>query len=218
MLLGQGHRTQQNQIKIPLPVELLQIMYSKDNLREQFAAFIDPLIMLLERHGLKPTHITLMGLVFTTAACYTYYVNQNVATFVLMTLGRFCDAVDGAFARQTNQVTQFGGFLDSLIDRYCEFIIAGTILFVYREDIYLYYLSFILFLGLSLMPYSRALYDKYGVQCPANPFEYFERGILLVTFFLLGRLDLWVVVVALGTNIFVILRLRHFWKVTREAL
>lgn len=185
-------------------------MYDKDSLRKKFGTLISPLLKRLDHLGLKPSHITLAGFMLTLGACYTYWAGYHIATFVMMLIGRFCDAIDGAFARATNQVTKFGGFLDSMIDRYGEFVIAGTILFVHRENIHLYYFSFILFLGISLMSYSRALYEKYGVYCPGNPFEYFERGILMLVFFLLGRLDIWLMVIAIGTNIFVLHRLYRF--------
>ncbi len=185
-------------------------MYDKDKLRERFRNLIAPWVVRCDRIGLKPTHITLVGFFFTTMACFAYYKEATVAAFVLMVAARFCDAIDGAFARITDQVTLFGGFLDSLIDRYGEFLVVGTILFVYRENMTLYYFSFAVFLGISLMSYSRALYDKYGVRCLGNPFEYFERGILLGVFFMMGRLDLWLIVTAIGTNVYVLHRIYYF--------
>jgi archaetidylinositol phosphate synthase len=191
-------------------------MYDKDQLRKRFGAAISPLVSRLDALEIKPTHITVAGLIFTLLACFAYYEEAYGATFLLMTIGRFADAIDGAFARLTNQMTTFGGFVDSMIDRYGEFLIVGTILFVYRDDPSLYYFSFVVFLGISLMSYSRALYDKYGIACPGNPFEYFERGILMVAFFLLGRLDWWLIVIAIGTNAFVLHRIYHFYHATRQ--
>ncbi|MGH8547349.1 MAG: CDP-alcohol phosphatidyltransferase family protein [Methylococcales bacterium] len=185
-------------------------MYDKNHLRIRFAAGILPLMYFLRGLGIKPTQITVTGLVFTIAACYTYYLEDYITTFVLMAIGRGCDAIDGAFARTTDQVTRFGGFVDSLVDRYGEFIIVGTILYVYRDDTYLYYFSFLIFLGISLMSYTRALFEKGGMECPGNPFEYLERGILMVVFFLLGSLNIWLILIALGTNLFVLQRIYLF--------
>lgn len=185
-------------------------MYDKDLLRKKFAAAIRPFLFALDRRGVRPSQVTVFGLVFTLAACVSYYLEHIVLTFVLMFVGRCCDIVDGALARTTDQVSEFGGFLDSVTDRYGEFAIVATVLFVYRDQAYLYPFSFLVFLGISLMSYTRALYAKYGYQCPGNPFEYFERNLLMVFFFLLGRLDLWLVLVAAGTNLFVLQRIHHF--------
>ncbi len=191
-------------------------MYDKDVLRKKFANSIGPFIDLLHCSGLKPIHVTLMGLVFTIVACYTYVLGDYVATFILMTVGKGCDVVDGAFARRSNQVTLLGAFMDSILDRYGEFVIVGTILFVYRENVYLYYFSFLVFLGISQMSYTRALYEKNGLDCPANPFEYFERGLLLVAFFMFDRLDLWLVIVAVGSNYYVLQRMFRFGKMAHQ--
>ncbi len=185
-------------------------MYNKDSLRKKFASIVWPFLNYLRQTGVTPNHITVCGFIFSVTACYSYYMGDYIITFVLMTIGRGCDIVDGALARSTNQVTVFGGFLDSMVDRYSEFIIVATILFVYREQTYLYPFSFLVFLGISLMSYTRALYDKFAVECPGNPFEYFERNIYLVVFFLLGRLDLWLVIIALGANYFVLQRMVSF--------
>lgn len=189
-------------------------MYDKSQLRIQFADLILPLIGFLRKLGVKPTQITFTGLIFTVAACYTYSLGDYITTFFLMAIGRSCDVVDGAFARATDQVTRLGGLVDSMVDRYGEFIIVGTILYVYRDNTYLYYFSFLIFLGISLMPYTRALFEKYGLKCPDNPFEYFERSILMVLFFLLDLLNVWLIVIALGTNLFVLQRIYLF---SREA-
>lgn len=185
-------------------------MYDKNQLRIRFAAHILPLIRFLKRFGIKPTQITVTGLIFTIAACYTYYLEDYITTFVLMTIGRSCDVIDGAYARTTDQVTRFGGCIDSLVDRYGEFIIVGTILYVYRDDVYLYYFSFLIFLGISLMSYTRAIFEKHGIKCPGNPFEYFERSILMVGFFLVGCLNIWLIVIAVGANLFVLQRVYLF--------
>ena len=185
-------------------------MYDKNQLRFQFAEGISPLIKLLSHLGVKPTQITLTGFVLCLVACYAYYSGNYITTFILMAIGRLCDVIDGAYARRTNQVSRFGGVVDSLVDRYSEFTIVGTILFVYREQTYLYYWSFVLFLGISLMSYSRALYEKHGLVCPGNPFEYFERGILLMVFFLFDQLEIWLIVIAVGSNVFVLQRIYLF--------
>lgn len=185
-------------------------MYDKNELRIHFARGISPLINILSRFGIKPIQITLTGLVLSLMACYAYYWGDYITTFVLMAIGRGCDVIDGAYARCTNQVSRLGGVVDSLVDRYSEFIIVGTVLYVYREQIHLYYWSFFIFLGISLMSYTRALFEKHGLVCPGNPFEYFERGILLMVFFLFGQLNIWLIVIALGTNIYVLQRVYIF--------
>lgn len=190
-------------------------MYDRDELRRGFQELITPAVRRLNRIGVRPTHITLAGLVLTILACFAYLKSNYVATFVFMIIARFGDAIDGGYARLTGHVTDFGGFLDSLTDRYGEFVIVGTILYAYREVSALYYFSFAVFLGISLMSYTRALYHRYGIRCPSNPFEYLERGISMGVFFLAGRLDLWLIVIGVGTNAAVLHRIFRFSRASR---
>ncbi|MCH9697886.1 MAG: CDP-alcohol phosphatidyltransferase family protein [Gammaproteobacteria bacterium] len=191
-------------------------MYDKDVLRQYWSKGVEPLFGVCTRFGIKPIQITLMGCVFIAFACFQLIIgNHWVAVFGFFMAG-FCDSTDGAYARATNQVTVSGGFIDSVVDRYNEFIIVGTVLYLYRDQPVLYYWSFVVFLGISLMSYTRALYGKYGFQCPGNPFEYLERGLLLLVFIVFERTDLWLITIAIGTHVFVMLRIVRFFRLSAE--
>ncbi len=188
-------------------------MYDKDKLKARWASSIQPLFTLLLRLGLKPIHITGSGSLLIAIGCLYLLGERQALAFGFLAAGGLCDAIDGAYARHTGQVTAWGGFFDSVIDRYNEFLLAGTVLFTLREQTYLYYYCFAFFLGISLMSYTRALYEKNEQVCPANPFEYFERGCLFLFFLVIDRLDLWLITVALGTHYFVATRIYRFYRV-----
>ncbi|HFD13213.1 MAG TPA: CDP-alcohol phosphatidyltransferase family protein [Crenotrichaceae bacterium] len=164
--------------------------------------------------SIKPFHITLFGCVFILLGCYQLIAGNNLFAILGFFMAGFCDATDGAYARATEQVTEFGGFLDSVVDRYNEFIIVASVLYMYRDQLMFYYFSFVVFLGISLMSYTRALYSKYGYECPGNPFEYLERGLLLLVFVLFNRPDLWLITIAIGTHVFVMIRILRFYKLS----
>ena len=189
-------------------------MYDKNRLKIRWASAISPLYTLFLRLHLTPTHITLCGAGLILMGCFSYSLAHPTLALMLFTLGGLCDAIDGAYARETGQVTPFGGFLDSVVDRYNEFLLVGCVLFVHRDNLQLYYFSFLLFSGLALMSYTRALYEKNGYRCPANPFEYLERGLLFLLFFMAGRPDLWLVLIAIGTHFFIALRIARFYRLT----
>ncbi len=191
-------------------------MYDKDVLRKYWSRGVNPLFSICLKSGIKPMHITLFGFVFIVLGCYQLIEGNNLLAILGFFMAGFCDATDGAYARATGQVTKFGGFLDSVVDRYNEFIIVASVLYLYRDQVMFYYFSFVFFLGISLMSYSRALYSKYGYECPGNPFEYLERGLLLLAFILIGRTDLWLIAIAIGTHLFVLLRLWGFYKLSAK--
>lgn len=85
------------------------------------------------RVGLTPNRISLIGfiLAFASATAYGLALNNSwlliLATVFLLASG-FCDTLDGIVARTFQQVTVFGGFFDSVLDRYADAIVYAAIL------------------------------------------------------------------------------------------
>jgi archaetidylinositol phosphate synthase len=83
--------------------------------------------------GLTPNRVSFIGfiLAFASAASYGLAQNQHwfllLATAFLLASG-FCDTLDGIIARTFQQVTVFGGFFDSVLDRYADAIVYAAIL------------------------------------------------------------------------------------------
>jgi len=84
--------------------------------------------------GLTPNLVSLIGLALALLSAFTYAVAQGqplwilLATILLLASG-FCDALDGIIARIYQQASVFGGFLDSLLDRYADAAVyAGVII------------------------------------------------------------------------------------------
>jgi archaetidylinositol phosphate synthase len=80
---------------------------------------------IVRRMGLTPNMITVIGalLAFLSAFVYTEWQANRLFLLlatVLLLLSGFCDALDGVVARLYQEATAFGGFLDSLLDRYAD--------------------------------------------------------------------------------------------------
>ncbi|NWF86972.1 CDP-alcohol phosphatidyltransferase family protein [Candidatus Bathyarchaeota archaeon] len=77
------------------------------------------------RIGLTPNAISIIGIIlaFLSALAYANWqltaFNLLLATVLLLFSG-FCDAIDGVLARLYKEATVFGGFLDSMLDRYAD--------------------------------------------------------------------------------------------------
>jgi CDP-diacylglycerol---glycerol-3-phosphate 3-phosphatidyltransferase len=69
---------------------------------------------------IHPNVLTFLGLLINVWAAVLLAVGSfRAAGFVIIGAGLF-DMVDGRVARETNQVTRFGGFFDSVLDRYSD--------------------------------------------------------------------------------------------------
>ncbi len=84
--------------------------------RTWLADKVSPLIKVYERVGLTPNGVTVLGCCFGFAAAAAVSVGQNWLALALWWVGRLFDGTDGIYARSTNRVSDFGGYLDIVAD------------------------------------------------------------------------------------------------------
>src|SRR6201996_7958117 len=79
---------------------------------------------------INPNVLTFIGLLINVvAAAYLAIGSFRTAGFIIIFAGLF-DMVDGRVARETNQVTRFGGFFDSVLDRYSDLgLLVGLLVY-----------------------------------------------------------------------------------------
>ncbi len=179
--------------------------------------------------GLSPNHVSLLGILATLGSAYCYWNSQSsdsllIVAALLLLISGFFDALDGVLARACGKTTLFGGFLDSLFDRYSDAIILVSII-VGRliTDSQLWNLvGFAAVIGSLLVSYSRARAEAAGVKMETVGLaERAERIIIVVaaTFLNLLWADAlrWsIFLLAVLTNLTVIQRAVYFWKASRK--
>lgn len=70
--------------------------------------------------GVNPNTLTLLGLFISFLAAYCFARREIIAAGILLLIGGFLDALDGEVARVNCRTTRFGGFLDSVCDRFAD--------------------------------------------------------------------------------------------------
>ncbi|MEM0313055.1 MAG: archaetidylinositol phosphate synthase [Candidatus Bathyarchaeia archaeon] len=72
--------------------------------------------------GLTPNMVSFIGVVLALLAAFAYTRGHEhlLWAVLLLLLSGYCDMLDGAIARLHQKATSFGGFLDSLLDRYAD--------------------------------------------------------------------------------------------------
>ena len=102
-----------------------------DQLRRIFKGILDPTGAFLNHIGLTPNAITLLGLVGTTAGAYILSLGKMTTGGIVLLISVLVDALDGTMARLRSEPSDFGGFVDSVSDRYAEFITFGGLLYFF---------------------------------------------------------------------------------------
>ena len=151
---------------------------------------------LLDRvvHGLaltriSPNVLTFIGLVINIAAAFLFgHANAAnadrmffYAGLVIVGAGLF-DMVDGRVARRNNQVTVFGSFFDSVIDRYSDVVLFFGLLVYYGRINRFYYVSLVAYVMISslMVSYTRARAEALIGQCKVGFMERPERIVLVI--------------------------------------
>ncbi len=191
-------------------------------LKKRFEEVITGTVKPLADIGITPNIVTVSGLVvsFAAAACYVYWRTAAyllpLAGFLILLSG-ILDAVDGVIARTTGKVTVFGGFLDSVSDRYSDaLVISGLILGGLCDPIW----GLITLSGSLLVSYTRAKSESLGIPMAAVGFaERAERMILLalLTFgatFWMDILNYGIILLSLLIHITVVQRVLYFKEKT----
>jgi len=174
-------------------------------------------------HGLaltriSPNALTFIGLLINIGAAVLFgFANAEnqrrmflYAGLVIIGAGIF-DMVDGRVARATNQVTQFGGFFDSVMDRYSDVaLFFGLLVYYARANRFLYVvIAALVMVSSVLVSYARARAESLIPSCKVGFMERPERIVLIIIGALFNRMAPVLWVIAVLSTITVIHRIRY---------
>lgn len=177
---------------------------------------VDRLASLLARTGIPPNVITWSALVLNLWAGVLFAAGRFAAAAGMMMLAGLCDLLDGPVARLQNRVSKFGGFLDSILDRYSDLIIfLGILLYYVHIDRF----PFVGLAGTAMAGSVQISYAKARAESLVPPSEVGfwdrpERLVLIILGAFIDRMPLVLGILAIGTNITVVHRIYHTWKQT----
>jgi CDP-diacylglycerol--glycerol-3-phosphate 3-phosphatidyltransferase len=175
--------------------------------------------LVLARTNLSPNAFTIIGFFLNLIVALVIASGSLVLGGVLALLAGGFDLLDGAVARATNQVTRFGGFLDSTLDRYSEAALYfGVLVYLLRSGSSqtAIFLVFATLLGSLMVSYTRARAEAAGLRADVGIFPRAERVILLAIFLVVQK-PVWALwILALLTNLTALQRIVHVWQTTRQ--
>lgn len=179
-----------------------------------FGRIIKAIVTALALSRVHPNVLTFIGLLINVwAACLFGVGKFRWAGVVVIGAGLF-DMVDGRVARETNRVTRFGGFFDSVLDRYSDLGLLVGLLVYYASINRNFYvvLTAIVMTGTVLVSYTRARAENTIPSCKVGFLERPERVVLIIIGALFNRMAQVLWVIAVLSNITVIHRMIYTYQ------
>ncbi len=134
----------------------------------------DPIAKLLARTRITPNQISWAAFGLAVLSLFSFIYNWNIIGGLLAQFSSIIDGVDGSLARLKGMSSAFGGFLDSILDRYADIVIMlGLTIWSASNEIYPYIwlVGLLAITGTIGVSYSRALVSP-------ELRRHFDRGYL----------------------------------------
>lgn len=189
-------------------------MFTK--IKEFVRSFLKPLAKRFD--DVDPNTLTILGLVVSLVSALFFAGGEALTAGVLLLFSGFFDALDGAVARENNRITRFGGFLDSVCDRFADAaIIIGAIYggLAGISPFPGWFIGTFAIVGSLMVSYTRARAEAAGASAEVGMGERAVRVILIAAGAFLGIVNWAILLVGVISFITVIQRIVHVRKVLK---
>lgn len=199
----------------PEPVEPKPTL--TDMLRVRTRFIVDPVVTFLDRIGMTPNVLTVIG--FLAHGLFAYLVaigEMRWAALAILLLAPL-DAFDGALSRKQGRTQgAFGAFFDSTLDRLAEIMLYGGFLYYFYStgDLLMELVTYLAVTGSLMVSYARARAESLGYEAKVGVLSRVERYAVLIVFLFLNWPEVALIILAVFTYFTFFQRM---WAVYRQA-
>jgi CDP-diacylglycerol--glycerol-3-phosphate 3-phosphatidyltransferase len=160
---------------------------------------LELIIRTCVRLRVHPNTLTFIGVLINVAAAWALALGRFVIAGVIMVIANIFDYIDGKVAVELNAVSAFGGFWDSVIDRFSDLSLFIGLIFLYSS---LHRTEYVMITALAMMfaimtSYTRARAESLIKKCKVGFMERPERIVLFMIGAFTNRMAavMWVILV-----------------------
>jgi CDP-diacylglycerol--glycerol-3-phosphate 3-phosphatidyltransferase len=157
------------------------------------------IIDLCVRLRIHPNTLTFIGVLINVAAAWALALGKFVTAGVIMVIANIFDFIDGKVAHESQAVSEFGGFWDSVIDRFSDISLFIGLIYLYSD---LRRTDYVMITALAMMfaimtSYTRARAESLIKKCKVGFMERPERIVLFMIGAFTNRMAavMWVILV-----------------------
>jgi len=179
----------------------------------------EPMARLLAKTRLTPNQTTWGAFGIAFLSFLSFIFGQNIIGGLLAQLSSIVDGVDGSLARLKGMSSAFGGFLDSVLDRYADILIVlGLTLWSLSHETYpgIWLVAFLAIAGTICVSYTRARIDPEHRHMFDNGLKSLAsrdiRLFLIMLGGITGQAYFCLIALAVLTNLVVFYRLIYIYR------
>lgn len=168
--------------------------------------------------GINPNTLTMFGLLISLISAFFFAKREVLIAGIFLLISGFFDALDGAVARENNRITGYGGFLDSVCDRFADAVIIIGAISGGLTGILTFpgwFIGVLAIVGSFMVSYTRARAEAAGANASVGMGERAVRIMIIVTGAFLNLINWAVLLVAVISFITVFQRISFVRKVLR---
>lgn len=169
----------------------------------------------------NPNSLTIFGLMLSFVSALLFAGREVLLAGVFLLASGFFDVLDGEVARINNRITRFGGFLDSVSDRFADAaVIIGAMYGGLTSILFLpgWFTGTVAIVGSLMVSYTRARAEAAGVGASVGIGERAVRMTVIVAGAFLGLVNWAILLVAVLSFITVFQRIAYVRKVLRPRI
>lgn len=142
--------------------------------RDKYSGFTGKVGGAFAKLRLSPNQWTIVSLIPAIVAVYYMINNMFLVAALLFIFSCFLDIVDGAVARHTGRASIKGGYVDTIVDRYVEFIIIFGIMMAGIPDFIFPSIAwiFIALFGSFMNTYTKAAAKEKEIVKPGSELKF----------------------------------------------
>lgn len=193
---------------------------------------IGAMVDALASAGVHPNILTSIGVTINIACGILFGFGEFFWAGIVLIVANLFDMLDGNVARRTGNVTKFGSFLDSTLDRLSDMVVFVGIMAFYAGNSPQHSLLNVILAGVAMMAsvlvsYTTARSEGLGVKANVGFLQRPERIVLLIigalstwdwnsSFYLFNKMPQVLWILAVGSVWTLVHRMFFIWKAFRE--
>jgi len=179
----------------------------------------EPMAKLLAKTKVTPNQMTWAAFGIALLSFISFVLGYNIIAGLLVQLSSIVDGIDGSLARLKGMTSEFGGFLDSVLDRYADILIVlGLTLWSLSHETYpgIWLAGLLAITGIICVSYTRARINPNHRHLFDTGFKSLAsrdiRLFLIMLGAVIGQAYFCLVAIAVLTNVVVFYRLIYMYR------